>query len=254
MMLSDRDGAIRQAGLLLKKAHHTVVFSGAGISTPSGIPDFRSANTGLWTRNDPMEVASLTAFRHRPQVFFNWLHPLATQIWSAQPNPAHRALASLEQAGRVQAVITQNIDGLHQRAGSQTVIEVHGSLNTFSCPQCKQTYPLSQYQSSFLEKRQMPRCPKCTSLIKPDIVLFEEMLPEKAWASAESHSMKADLMIVAGSSLEVSPANQLPVFALQNHAHLVIINLTETALDEAADILLPYNVAEVLPLIVQEIL
>jgi len=122
----DRRQALAMAARMLRESRHAVALTGAGISTPSGIPDFRSAASGLWTQNDPMQVASLTTFRRRPEAFFNWLRPLAEKMWAAQPNPAHTALAQLEQAGLLKAVITQNIDALHQRAGSQTVIELHG--------------------------------------------------------------------------------------------------------------------------------
>src|SRR5512135_2746811 len=119
MISPEVDLAIQAVGALLRSARHAVVLTGAGISTPSGIPDFRSPRTGLWTRDDPMRVASLTAFKYRPEVFFNWLRPLAQKMWKAQPNPAHLALAELEKAGLIKTTITQNIDGLHQQAGSQ---------------------------------------------------------------------------------------------------------------------------------------
>jgi NAD-dependent deacetylase len=136
MTESDYTEQIHHAAKLIRNARHAVVLTGAGMSTPSGIPDFRSAGSGLWTQENPMLVASLTAFRSRPDKFFNWLRSLAEPIWNAQPNAAHHALAEIEQAGYLQAVITQNIDGLHQKAGSTNVIELHGSLNKLTCPHC----------------------------------------------------------------------------------------------------------------------
>ncbi|MDZ4159682.1 MAG: Sir2 family NAD-dependent protein deacetylase, partial [Anaerolineaceae bacterium] len=133
MIKSDLEHALITACQTLQNARHAIAFTGAGISTPSGIPDFRSQNSGLWSKTDPMEVASLTAFRDRPEAFFNWLRPLTAQIVNAHPNPAHSALVELEKMGVLKATITQNIDGLHQRAGARNVIEVHGSMNNLAC-------------------------------------------------------------------------------------------------------------------------
>ena len=167
--------AAQQAAGLIQKAEYCVILTGAGISTPSGIPDFRSARSGLWTEYDPMEVASLTAFKQRPDKFFNWLHPLAQKILNANPNPAHEAISRIQHAGWIKSVITQNIDGLHQAAGSMEVIELHGSLTTLSCLTCRRTYPMQIFKSSFLESRLIPECSYCQSILKPDIVLFEEL-------------------------------------------------------------------------------
>ncbi len=255
--MMDLDGelqnALQYASHLLKQAHHAVAITGAGISTPSGIADFRSQDTGLWTKNDPMRVASLSAFRHRPETFFNWLRPIAAQIDGARPNPAHIALATLEEMGILKAIITQNIDGLHQQGGSKNVIEVHGSMVNLSCLSCKRCYPSEQYRQAFLEQAEMPACPRCGRLLKPDIVLFEEMLPLTAWTEAQQHCERADVVVVAGSSLEVAPANHLPVFALENNARLIINNLTPTYLDRHAELLLPLDVAVALPEIVKRI-
>ncbi len=244
----------RKAANLILHSKSMVVLTGAGMSTPSGIPDFRSANSGLWTQNDPMQVASLSAFRYRPEVFFEWLRPLGKQIWRAKPNPAHTALAQLEQAGYVKAIITQNIDNLHQAAGSDNVVEVHGSLNTLTCPLCQNIYLGHDFYREFVEEGQMPRCPNDHSLLKPDIVLFEEMLPVDAWRQAEEACAHADLLMVAGSSLQVSPANQLPVYALENQARVVIVNLSRTYLDETADVILREDVSTALPRIAEMVL
>jgi NAD-dependent deacetylase len=234
---------------LLKQAHSVVAFSGAGISTPSGIPDFRSAGSGMWERFDPMEVASLTVFRFNPKKFWDWKRPLLRQIWAAQPNPAHLALAEMESAGKLKAVITQNIDGLHQRAGSKTVLEVHGSVETMSCPACRSRYPSLDFRAVIEETEDMPRCPSCGEILKPDIVLYEEMLPQGVWYAAEKACAGADVMLVVGSSLEVYPAAALPEMALEAGARLVIVNLSPTHLDSRADVLLPMDVARALPLL-----
>ena len=247
MSLISKSETIQKAVDLIRKSQNTIVLTGAGISTPSGIPDFRSSRTGLWTKNDPFQVASLSAFRYRPQVFFDWLQPLAQKIWEAQPNPAHIALADLEKAGYIRTIITQNIDGLHQRAGSQNVIEVHGSTNQLDCLKCKQSFGVEKFAETFIRQAQIPHCPRCGSILKPQVVLFEEMLPMEAWSTAEWYCEQADLILVIGSSLEVVPAANLPHEALRNGAKLVINTLSETHLDPYADVCLPYDVVTTLP-------
>lgn len=253
-MSSAVEDSLKTAAGLLRLARHAVVFTGAGISTPSGIPDFRSAGSGLWERYDPMEVASLATFRSHPKRFYDWLRPLLQGSWAAQPNPAHVALAELEAGGILKAVITQNIDNLHQRAGSQNVYEVHGSLRTMTCLHCHKTFPSDQYLDQLKEDDGMPHCQHCLRVLKPDITLFGEMLPEDIWAGAEAHCAKADVVLVAGSSLEVWPAAALPAMAVEQGAHLIINNLTDTPLDSKAEILLPVNVAEALPQLARLIL
>jgi NAD-dependent deacetylase len=249
----DLSSQIHRAVELIHAADHAVVITGAGMSTPSGIPDFRSAGSGLWTQDNPMLVASLTAFRRHPERFFNWLRSLAKPIWEAQPNPAHFALAEMENNGYLQAVITQNIDGLHQKGGSHKVIELHGSLNTLTCPRCRSGFQAEDFFDVFIRDGDLPYCPDCKSLLKPDIILFEEALPMEAWNIAQDHCEQADLVLIAGSSLEVSPANQLPLYSLQHNASLIINTLSPTYLDEEAQVLLPGNVAEILPQIAAQL-
>jgi NAD-dependent deacetylase len=239
---------IHTAGSLLKSARHAIVLTGAGISTPSGIPDFRSQDSGLWNKANPMEVASLSAFRRRPESFFAWLRPLAAQIIKADPNPAHFALAALEKAGLLKAVITQNIDGLHQAAGSQAVLELHGSTRSLTCLICRKSYLIGRFLEEFVVQGQLPYCPDCGKLLKPDIVLFEEMLPASVWQRAEAHCRQADLVLVVGSSLEVSPADGLPWTAFQHGAQLIILNYTPTYLDSHASVVLHADAAKILPL------
>lgn len=237
---------ILRASELLRNARHAVALTGAGISTPSGIPDFRSANTGLWTKNDPMQVASLSAFLYHPERFFNWLRPLLDTILQAQPNPAHFALAELESKGILKALITQNIDDLHQQAGSKNVLPVHGTMENMICLSCDQLFRSTQF-IEIVRDGNLPLCPNCGRTLKPDIVLFEEMLPSDIWSKAEWHCNRADVILVAGSSLEVMPAAALPWYAVQNGAHLIIINYSPTPLDSEAEILLPGDVAKILP-------
>jgi len=254
MSIENNSQAIQRAATLLGAARHAVVFTGAGISTPSGIPDFRSQRTGLWERYDPMEFASIGAFRSRPERFYDWLRPLLRDIWKSQPNPAHLALARLETQGVLKAVITQNIDALHQRAGSQEVLEVHGSLDTLTCPGCDITFRSEEFQPVMATADGMPRCPHCKQVLKPDITLYGEMLPETTWREAEDHCRRADAILVAGSSLEVWPAAALPEMAVESGAALIINNLSPTPLDASAAVLIPQDVAEALPQIADLIL
>jgi NAD-dependent deacetylase len=253
-----KDSVLQTAARLLRSARHAVVFTGAGISTPSGIPDFRSPGTGLWERDNPMEVASLEVFQTHPERFYGWLRPLLKGMWAAQPNPAHIALSKMEAAGVIKAVITQNIDDLHQRSGSKEVYEVHGSLRTITCTRCGKTYPSEQFRAPIEAAGQdadlLPRCPRCQHVLKPDITLFGEMLPSDTWTAAEMHCMRADVILVAGSSLEVWPAASLPEMAVEHGAHLIINNLSPTFLDSHADVVLRADVAEALPKIANLVL
>lgn len=246
--------AIEFAAELFRKASRAVVLTGAGISTPSGIPDFRSEGTGLWARDEPLEVASLNTFRTAPDKFFAWFRPLAGQIFSAQPNPAHVALAQLERAGFLHTLITQNIDGLHQKAGSRHVVEMHGALRTLTCGQCFHRAESKDYLQAFVNHGETPRCPHCRSVLKPDVILFGEQLPQAAWLEAQSECRRCDLMMVAGSSLEVLPVAGLPLQAMDQGAHLIIINNTPTYLNVRADVVILADVAEIIPAITKRVL
>jgi NAD-dependent deacetylase len=241
--------ALEQAADLIRHARSAVVLTGAGFSTPSGIPDFRTPAKGLWEQADPMEVASLTTFHQRPQRFFDWFRPLTRSIYEAGPNAAHRALAELERVGYIQAVITQNIDGLHQRAGSKNVLELHGSIRTVSCLQCDIHRPAEPFLPAYIKEGTIPICTDCGAMLKPDIVFFEEMLPQETWQSAARYCMGCDLLIVVGSSLEVSPASQLPRYALESRAHVIVNNRTPTYLDPSADLLFRDDLEKVIPTI-----
>lgn len=246
--------AISVAADLIRNSHSTVSLTGAGISTPSGIPDFRSPNVGLWEQYEPSEVASLTAFRHNPEQFYHWLHPLASQMRAAHPNPAHMALAQLQNAGYISVIITQNIDGLHRQAGSQDVLEVHGTLDTLTCTSCYHQYAASNYLEDYINHCTIPYCTACGSILKPDVILYDEQLPIRTWLKAEDACKHCELMIVAGTSLEVMPSARLPIEAFEHGAHLIIINHSETFLDEHADVILHADVADVLPRLANEVL
>lgn len=246
---------IQDAADIIRQAERGVVLTGAGISTPSGIPDFRSAGSGLWARYLPMEVASLNAFRHHPERFFEWLRPLASHMLSAEPNAAHRSLARLEEAGHLKTIITQNIDMLHQRAGSSHVLEVHGTFETLSCLGCYQQIENTQeILTPFMEKGLIPRCPSCEEILKPDVVLFGEQLPAHTWKEAKKAIGKCDLLLVIGSSLTVTPVADLPTRAIRKGVNLIILNKMKTHLDKLANVVIHRDVAEVLPKITQGVL
>lgn len=247
MSLAGFEDLIARAQSILRAARYAVAFTGAGISTPSGIPDFRSKGSGMWERYNPMETASLTTFRNDPKRFWDWKRPLMLTSWQAQPNPAHQALAQLETAGILKAVITQNIDGLHQRAGAKTVLELHGSIETMTCPRCQKNFRSIDFKPVLELQNGIPTCPDDDTILKPDVVLFEEALPQDTWRLAQQHAQAADVLLIVGSSLEVYPAAYLPEMALENGARTIIANLSSTFLDPHAAVLLPFDVALSLP-------
>ena len=238
--------AITRAAELLRAARQIVALTGAGISRPSGIPDFRSAG-GLWAHDDPMAVASLAGFRADPRRFYSWVQPLVDTIELAVPNPAHLALAQLERTGRLAAVITQNIDGLHQRAGSRVVYELHGHIRSATCLDCEHQAP-AQPLIAQVRQGTIPRC-GCGGLFKPDVVLFDELLPRGLFWLAQRAIEQCDVVLVAGTALEVAPVCELPLAVLRRGARLIIINQGETYLDARADVVLHEDVGEALPAI-----
>jgi NAD-dependent deacetylase len=232
---------------LLRHSRHAIALTGAGVSTHSGIPDFRSPGSGIWEQVDPLEVASIFAFRRRPEAFFNWFRPLARLLQEAQPNPAHQALAQLEAAGILKAIITQNIDGLHQKAGSRCVCEVHGHVRQATCIRCYRVFPTEQFVETFLANGSVPRCPECDNVLKPNVILFGEQLPATAMQAAQRHVYQCDVMLVAGSSLEVAPVSELPHLAQRRGARVILVNLQPTHMDAQADAAFRADVVDILP-------
>ena len=244
--MTNVDELVAEARDLLRQSRHAVALTGAGISTPSGIPDFRSPESGLWERADPFQVASIYAFRQRPQDFYDWIHPLAKKTLEAQPNAAHIALAQLEHYGPVEAIITQNIDMLHTRAGSETVLEVHGHMRELTCLRCYEIVPSDAILQEFLETGETPRC-DCGGVLKPNAILFGEQLPVRTMNRSKKQAQMCDLMLVAGSSLAVAPAGDLPVMAYETGARLIIVNYDETHVDRIADVVIHADVVDILP-------
>lgn len=232
---------------MLRDARHAVALTGAGISTPSGIPDFRSPSSGLWEKSDPMVVASIYGFRLKPQAFFDWIRPLARLMCAAAPNSAHFALAEFERMGVIHAVITQNIDMLHTKAGSQCVLEVHGAIRESTCGQCFTIVPTEIFLETFLATGEIPRCPDCGGVLKPNVILFGEQLPAAIMREAEEAARECDVMLIAGTSLEVAPVSGLPHQALAHGARLILVNTGETPIDQRASAVIRGDVAEVLP-------
>lgn len=220
-----------------------VVFvTGAGISQESGIPTFRGKD-GLWRNHDAMKLATINAFYDNPKLVWEWYNERRMNIFQAQPNPGHEAIAELEKYAEV-VVLTQNIDGLHQKSGSTKVLELHGSIVKIKCSVC-------DYKEEILtEISELPPLCKCGNILRPDVVWFGEPLPQDVWQNAINLASNCDLMIIAGTSLVVSPANTLPIYAKQNNATLVEINPEETEMSEEMDIIIRNTSAKSLPKLV----
>jgi len=227
---------------LLRPARSVVALTGAGISVPSGIPDFRSPGTGLWANVDPMEVAHIAVFRRDPARFWAFYGQRFTTLRDKRPNAAHAALAELERRGIVEAVVTQNIDGLHRAAGTRDLIEVHGSIATSSCLACGARYGLADARARLeADPGGVPRC-DCGEPLKPDVVLFGEYLPEAALARAAELASRADVLLCVGSSLEVHPVAGLPELTLTGGGALAIVTKGPTPYDGAAEVKLDGDV------------
>jgi NAD-dependent deacetylase len=220
---------------LIRESSCTVALTGAGISVPSGIPDFRTPGKGIWEKVDPMEVAHIDAFQRDPSRFWGFYRQRLRSLADVEPNGAHRALAELERRGLLEAVITQNIDTLHSKAGSERVIEVHGSIRTASCRLCAAEFPREEVEGLFGEDG-VAICTQCGGHVKPDVVLFGELLPAAAMAEAESLAGRADLMLCVGSSLEVYPVAGLPSVTMGRGGRLAVVTMGPTPFDADATI------------------
>ena len=237
------DAPAQRLAALIRGSERTVALTGAGISVPSGIPDFRTPGTGLWSKVDPMKVAHIDAFHRDTKRFWEYYRPRFETLSDKQPNAAHEVLAELEERGLLRAVITQNIDRLHRRAGSRRVIEVHGSIATSSCTTCGCSYPLDRVEALFDEDG-IATCSGCMGKVKPDVVLFGELLPAEAMAEAQRLCAEADLLLCIGSSLEVYPVAALPDLVLANGGRLGIVTRSDTPYDTEAAVRLEGDVVE----------
>jgi len=263
------EGKVNQVVKLIKKSKYAIVLTGAGVSTGSGIPDFRTPGKGIWEKVDPFKVTSITAFDENPQRFYYFYRPRIEMLSRVSPNPAHKAISQLEEMGYIHCLITQNIDNLHQRAGSKKVIEVHGTLRKAICRRCGKIISselLIQKIDACLRapvcvrtrtgrgthrqksKEKVPYC-ECGGVFKPNVVLFGEMLPNLDNAIYESK--RADLILTVGSSLQVSPANMLPQYCLNRGGKLIIVNFMSTHLDYLAEAVINEDVCDFLPAVVK---
>ncbi len=236
---------------LIRARRPCVVLTGAGISTESGIPDFRSP-TGIWARYDPMEYATIDAFRRDPVKVWDFYAKRLGVLKEAKPNAAHLAIASLERGGYVEAVVTQNIDRLHERAGSRNVIEVHGSIGTSSCLSCGERVPFDEVVR-LLESAPAPPCPRCGEILKPDVVMFGELMPEAEIDRAFELARSAALLLVVGSSLEVYPVAGLPQETLDAGGALAAVNKGRTQYDRKATLTIDGSAGEVLSAVLEEL-
>jgi len=247
---------ITQAASLLVQNRQTVAFTGAGMSTRSGIPDFRSPGTGLWARAEALqerevERGTLQGFSRDPRAFYKGFSPLIKSVFVAQANPAHRALAELEKMGYLKAVITQNADMLHQQAGSRNVIELHGTLGEVVCISCYKVYPSRSFLEQFLRDGLVPLCPDCRGILKPNVILSGEQLPLKAMLAARRVIRQSALILIAGTSLAGGPATALVEEAQAQDKKTIVINLTPTIFDTVADVVIRADVVIALPALVK---
>ena len=237
------DQATRLAEML-REAHSALVLTGAGVSVPSGIPDFRSPGKGIWEKVNPMEVAHIDAFRRQPDRFWQFYGERFASLVDKQPNDAHLAIAELERRGLIRGVVTQNVDRLHRRAGSSNVIEVHGSIEWSVCPECGGRVSLERVLEVMAEHPGAPECTACIAPLKPDVVLFGEMLPEDAISDAYALAAEADLIVCVGSSLEVFPVASLPGVTRDGGGRIALITQGPTPYDGDAAVKLDGDVVQ----------
>jgi NAD-dependent deacetylase len=240
---ADVSGPSAELAELIRDSACTVALTGAGVSVPSGIPDFRTPETGLWANVDPMEVAHIDVFERDPARFWSYYRPRFHALGDKRPNGAHEALAELERRGLLRGVITQNIDRLHRVAGSQNVVEVHGSIATSTCTSCDAPYEIDEVDALF-DASGVARCGDCGGAVKPDVVLFGELLPEAAMAAAVGLAERAELMLCVGSSLVVHPVAGLPALTLERGGRLAIVTKGPTPYDGEAELKLEGEVDE----------
>jgi NAD-dependent deacetylase len=246
---------IGRVAAMIVDAQSVVVFTGAGVSTESGIPDFRSPG-GLWTKFDP-EDFTLDQFLANPRTRRKqWQFLLAGDLFrDAQPNAAHEAIADLEQLGRLDCIITQNIDNLHQRAGNDPakVFELHGNVRWIRCLDCGERYRVEEILRQYAPSEEEPLCGRCSGILKPDVIFFGEALPEEILDEATQRAQCCDLLLVVGSSLVVYPAAYMPFYAKQAGARLVIVNLSPTPADKIADVVIHASAGEAMGRILAEV-
>ena len=239
---------LEKAAELITKSKNMIALTGAGISVESGIPDFRSSG-GLWDKYDPAIYASIYSFKNMPEKVWEMIFELMEITGSAKPNPGHIALAELEKMGFLKAVITQNIDNLHQEGGSSNVIEYHGNANKLECLKCDHEFAPDDFN---IQGKEVPLCPDCGKILKPSVVFFGEMIPQKALYESQKYAEKADVVLVVGTSAIVYPAAGIPAIARGNGAKIIEFNLEETELThDVTDIFVQGSAGKTLPALVE---
>jgi len=236
---------------LIIKSNNIVALTGAGMSTESGIPDFRSPGTGLWTKVDPSEFASIDSYISNTGKNLNFMFEMGITIFRAKPNKGHKALTRLQRLGKLFGVLTQNIDGLHQKAHTKNIVELHGTVNESICMNCRKIYPITTMINQFIKERTTPYCEACNGLLKPNTTFFGEPLESKVLDAANKMIANCDLLIILGSSLLVYPVAFYPYKALETGAKIGIINIQETDMDDSADVVIHKKIGEILPKIVE---
>ncbi|MDW7739554.1 MAG: NAD-dependent deacylase [Bacillota bacterium] len=245
--MTELNEKIRKVAELLLDSDYALALTGAGISTESGIPDFRSPGSGLWTMLDP-EMFTIQGFKRNPGAFYRAGIPFFKMLEQAEPNEAHQVLAELENRGMIKGIITQNVDALHQKGGSKKVYEIHGTLSSASCMHCGRQVPIEEVAADVEEGLIPPLCVECGEVLKPDVVLFGEPLSPD-YGKAMKEVEKADLILVIGSSMQVSPANQIPALC----DNVVIINRTPTFHDSKARVVINDSVVTAMRLLLKEL-
>lgn len=226
--MGEIEEAIKDAAQLIKKSHHAIAFTGAGISLESGIPTFRGSGSSIWSKYDPDDI-EIGRFMSNPKKSWATIRACFYDFMKdkdIRPNKAHVVLADLEKKGVVKTIITQNIDALHQMAGATDVVEFHGTTATISCTKCGRTYKSSEVDLS----AEIPSCPQCGGLLKPDFVFFGEGIPEKAYTASLEHAQLADVCIVVGTSAQVMPAGMIPIMVHRHGGKIIEINTADSAL------------------------
>jgi NAD-dependent deacetylase len=244
------DEFVQNAAQLLAQASRVACLTGAGVSAESGVPTFREAHTGLWTRFDPMELASQEGFAADPGLVWRWYVERLCMVEDAMPNAGHIALAQLESVLSQFTILTQNVDNLHERAGSQSVVHLHGSIAAFRCSGCRRPYAL---QAGDRNTTMPPTCPACGAYVRPDVVWFGELLPDEALENAWTKAESCDVMLVVGTSGVVYPAAQLPYLAKRAGSVIIDVNVEANPISEMADLFLQGPSGEVLPRLVKAI-
>lgn len=238
---------------LILESKNIVVLSGAGMSTESGIPDFRSPGTGLWEKVSPDEFASIHSYVSNTGKNLKFMLDMGLKIFKAKPNRGHKMLTKLQKLGKLNGILTQNIDGLHQKAYTKNVIELHGTANEAICMRCKKVYPITTMINQVFKKQYVPSCEKCGGLLKPNAIFFGEALHSETLRRADELIEDCDLLIILGSSLLVYPVAFYPHKAISKGAKIAIINIQETDMDHNAEVVIHQKIGDILPKIVETV-